>query len=83
MRNKLWLVVSGFFGLLLILVYMFGFAPNFVSRDYLLSPNVYYELPDGGYIYIEDEYVHYNEDSFSGALEYQITLNYKEVNLED
>ena len=46
------------------------------ARDYLLSPQFYYELPGGGYVFVEDEYIRYNRYSFNGTLEHQITLNY-------
>jgi len=49
------------------------------ARDLLLSPNFYYELPSGGYLYIEDKYIRYNPDEFDGQLDYRITLNYIEV----
>jgi len=53
--------------------------PPFARKSILLSSEVYYELPSGGYIYIDEEYIRYNENSFNGTLDYQITLNYNFV----
>lgn len=50
------------------------------SRSYFLSPSFYYELPSGGYIYIEDEFIRYNPNEFNEQLDYRITLNYVGVN---
>jgi hypothetical protein len=48
-------------------------------RDILLSKDYYYEIPSGGYVYIDDENIRYNENSFDGQLDYQITLNYQNI----
>ncbi len=57
------------------------FSPTVIRKSTLLSPEVYYELPSGGYLYIDDEYIRYNENSFNGTLDYQITLNYEFVEI--
>ena len=58
---------------------MYFILPPFIYRAKLLSPEVYYELPAGGYIYIDGEYIRHNENEYNGTLDYQITLNYKFV----
>lgn len=51
----------------------------FDTRDFFLTPRFYYEIPSGGYVYVEDEYIRYNEYEFNGILGFQITLNYEPV----
>jgi len=53
-------------------------SPHFAS-SYFLSPRFYYELPTGGYVYIEGDCIRYNQNDFNGVLDYQITLNYEFV----
>ena len=52
------------------------FLPLIMRQTILLSREVYYELPSGGYIYVDNEYIRYNKNEFDGTLDYQITLNY-------
>jgi len=56
---------------------------NMSERNIVLTPDYYYELPSGGYIYVDDCYIRYNENSFDGVLDYQITLNYVSVESEE
>lgn len=51
----------------------------FDERDQFLTPEFYYEVPSGGYVYVEDEYIRYNKYGFDGILDYQSTLNYELV----
>jgi len=73
---------------ILLLLFMFGTLGfslgqlENMKRNLLLSKEFYYELPSDGYIYINEEYVRFNENSFNGTLDYQITLNYKFVDQE-
>jgi len=83
MKKHIFIGIVVFFAAIVTIASFFAFVmnspTNILKRDILLSPKYYYELPSGGYIYIEDEYIRYNKYSFNGTLDYQITLNYIEV----
>ena len=54
------------------------FWGNVIWEKYL-GPTWVWELPEGGYIYIENGdymWIRYNTHSWNGTLDYQITLNY-------
>lgn len=66
--------------LITILSFIFGWNMK-ANSNYLLTERYYYELPTGGYIYIDGYHIRLNKNPFNGTLDYQITLNYSEVNL--
>ncbi|KKN27711.1 hypothetical protein LCGC14_0861870 [marine sediment metagenome] len=81
MTGKLFMVMVIIIGVIITIGSFYAFVlnspSNLLKRDIFLSPHYYYELPKGGYIYIDGEYIRYNVNSFNGTLDYQITLNYE------
>ncbi len=83
MKGKILVILVIVFGTIVTIGSFYAFVltspTNLLRRDLLLSPHYYYELPEGGYIFIDGEYIRYNCNPFDGRLGYQITLNYKDV----